>query len=866
MRKFLVPFLLIFTFLTTTGFRFHEKPHIVISSDDIFGVEDASSDYRSSRVTLNDIVTYLDQIYQPFSYILLSIANDETIDVDLDNSAYPWTDDEISDNITIGSGGTISLSTIQAACSNDFHNIGGVDDDQPDIGTGLIYDSQILKVSTTLQKYHAIDLSSDVQDMLGSANDTSLRTEIGCGTAATRNAEDTLTDGSNLPDGHAIKTYGDANWGGEGVPTKVVCAYNSVYKTRCDYICDGVDDDVEIQEAIDSITKGKIKLTEGDYIISNPIIIKELIWIMGQGEKITTIHASPGFNGNMFEFNSANVTDDYQYEFYISDLFGSGFEGGANCQFLDTENQHPTGTQWLQDVKLFNVAALGFKGTNTIHIKPAWGFRGIGLCIEVNSGNGIYIEGGQNPSSAKIRGSQIHSNNGCGVVFENVENSVIIDNELNGGTDKFAVEIGGGSSINVIGNVFLGGGATSGGHVYLRNSTGANNIIGNQFSGSTTTAYGVRIAPGSESNNINNNQFSYFTIAEIDDLGTDTIQIGNASLSVEATRKTKLPHGLYIVGTDTDSSRIVVNSPASNVDPSLFLTTGNATNEGGQIWYDADTADVYFDKVYAEGAGNIYFRSGDNKIVTFLDGGNVGIGTTSPNAKLDVNGTIGLLETTAPSATAGHGFIYSANVSGTTEVFAMDGAGNAPQLTPHNFALFEPDPDELYPWSYYAENKALGIKINVDMAGVVRAVEELTGKKFVYYEDIPATIDLEKQYKEKWINKYIKDNTYKKEVSKDQAFETVENEVDDKTEILRYEQDGYELNGTKVNPKLRPVYTKKTIEKVQLKSGVEFDGKTGKFYKIVKPNREQAELAAETGFKFSPPKWLDDRLKNLSKK
>ena len=37
------------------------------------------------------------------------------------------------------------------------------------------------------------------------------------GTAATRDAEDTLTDGSNLPDGAAIKAYGDAHWGGSSL-------------------------------------------------------------------------------------------------------------------------------------------------------------------------------------------------------------------------------------------------------------------------------------------------------------------------------------------------------------------------------------------------------------------------------------------------------------------------------------------------------------------------------------------------------------------------------------------------------------------------------------------------------------------------
>jgi len=38
------------------------------------------------------------------------------------------------------------------------------------------------------------------------------RTSLGLGSAATRDAEDTLTDGSNLPDGAAIIAYGDDRW------------------------------------------------------------------------------------------------------------------------------------------------------------------------------------------------------------------------------------------------------------------------------------------------------------------------------------------------------------------------------------------------------------------------------------------------------------------------------------------------------------------------------------------------------------------------------------------------------------------------------------------------------------------------------
>ena len=59
------------------------------------------------------------------------------------------------------------------------------------------------------------------------------RTSLGLGSAATRAAEDTMTDGGNLPDGHAVKAYGDANWSGGGsgyeyiVTTKTAAAINT---------------------------------------------------------------------------------------------------------------------------------------------------------------------------------------------------------------------------------------------------------------------------------------------------------------------------------------------------------------------------------------------------------------------------------------------------------------------------------------------------------------------------------------------------------------------------------------------------------------------------------------------------------------
>ena len=53
-----------------------------------------------------------------------------------------------------------------------------------------------------------------------------VKSDLGLGTAAERAAEDTLTDGSNLPDGAAIKAYGDSNWSDAGTVTSVAIGGN----------------------------------------------------------------------------------------------------------------------------------------------------------------------------------------------------------------------------------------------------------------------------------------------------------------------------------------------------------------------------------------------------------------------------------------------------------------------------------------------------------------------------------------------------------------------------------------------------------------------------------------------------------------
>jgi len=69
----------------------------------------------------------------------------------------------------------------------------------------------------------------------------------------------------NAPTGEINATTINAPTG--RTATYVVCANDSVNKAQCDYICDGVDDQVEIQQAIDALPSsgGAVMLSEGAF-------------------------------------------------------------------------------------------------------------------------------------------------------------------------------------------------------------------------------------------------------------------------------------------------------------------------------------------------------------------------------------------------------------------------------------------------------------------------------------------------------------------------------------------------------------------------------------------------------------------------
>ncbi|MCA9369732.1 hypothetical protein KC686_01100 [Candidatus Woesebacteria bacterium] len=107
-----------------------------------------------------------------------------------------------------------------------------------------------------------------------------------------------------------------------------------------------------------------------------------------------------------------------------------------------------------------------------------------------------------------------------------------------------------------------------------------------------------------------------------------------------------------------------------------------------------------------------------------LVSGNVGIGTTTPNAKLDVNGLI-LAQSlgSAPAGVSGHAGIFAQDVSGSSELFALDAAGNTTQLSPHNPATGT--------WWFNSSNTITGESLLVDMEGLIKQTDLLLGGGYI---------------------------------------------------------------------------------------------------------------------------------------
>lgn len=130
---------------------------------------------------------------------------------------------------------------------------------------------------------------------------------------------------------------------------------------------------------------------------------------------------------------------------------------------------------------------------------------------------------------------------------------------------------------------------------------------------------------------------------------------------------------------------------------------------------DTLTITTYYPSPY--GSYNQLTTTGNTYLAT--TSGNVGIGTTNPGGGTGRSVLSLANSTAAPTALANTTHLYSL----TGEGYWMDAAGNVTLQTPH-----DPETGE---WIFFSKNTRTGRVVRVDMERLVKAVEEVTGKKFM---------------------------------------------------------------------------------------------------------------------------------------
>lgn len=160
--------------------------------------------------------------------------------------------------------------------------------------------------------------------------------------------------------------------------TIVVAASNSLNRGAANYICDGVNDQVEIQAAIDACVLsggGLVYLSEGTYSITAPIILKSQVSLAGAGW-VTRLELAA--NCNMFESNPAAQTSFL----VIRDMQMGGGAGtySGDCFHIPAGQLHG---DWYY-VRLLITHFTG----NVIYIESGWQHHVLDSILEQTRGNG----------------------------------------------------------------------------------------------------------------------------------------------------------------------------------------------------------------------------------------------------------------------------------------------------------------------------------------------------------------------------------------------------------------------------------------------------------------------------------------------
>lgn len=213
-----------------------------------------------------------------------------------------------------------------------------------------------------------------------------------------------------------------------------------------------------------------------------------------------------------------------------------------------------------------------------------------------------------------------------------------------------------------------------------------------------------------------------------------------------------------------------------------------------------------------------------------------------------INNVLEMTPVTTPSPHFGVAKMWAKYELWDTDLWVMNSFGDSTLISPHRFELYQPSPEDELPWTFYSENCFIGKRTNVDISGAIRALEELTGKQFIYMIDLPEEkrVDAEEWVTSQTLDMIQRAKEY--EIEKTPWIEVPLTEALEEVDEIVYE------NVVQTRRKYRVNLEQANVEGFDAEEEVVVARPTGRKVKRVK---RDVQFVEETG-KFFRRRTLDD--------
>ena len=318
------------------------------------------------------------------------------------------------------------------------------------------------------------------------------------------------TPGTEGPEGPAGDT-GPAGQEGEpgyGFASYVIAAHDSIDNENADYVCDGTDDQNQINAAISSLPEhgGSVYLREGTFVLSGGIGIAGSNVTIGGSGAGTVLKVQDGLNGSMVLVNAIYADSVVLRDLIIDGNAGMNTEGSYKGVFLD----HCSDSR-ISGVRVRDLRGVGMEiGSSYLMTVENCGIRDC-------ASNGIIVNYSVGVS---ISGNLLQGCGGESVLLTSSRDCTLQGNQvLYGGSHGVSLDL---SNYNTIENNVLRGSEKSG--LFLEMSY-YNAISGNQVFDSGN--WGVFMSSASDHNTVTGNSVS---ASGYDGIRTDE-SLGNSIIS-----------------------------------------------------------------------------------------------------------------------------------------------------------------------------------------------------------------------------------------------------------------------------------------------------------------------------------------------